>query len=219
MHTAIAAALAGDRALAVRVDLRPPFAWSVADTIDQLRGANAYVEELPRRRRLVVAGATDLAANLATLAEPLRRRVVVDPRSGHVASGAFPETVEVVHAWPDEWIETHPLGPTDAVVALSHDPRIDDRAIRAALASEAGHVAALGSRTTHQERLRRLAGVRGLDRLAGPAGLDLGAASLADTALSIMAEVIAAENGRSGGRLRDGDLPIRASAGLVPVAG
>ncbi|WP_416986564.1 XdhC family protein [Streptomyces sp. T028] len=73
----------------------------------------------------------------------------------------------------------HPLAARDAVVALSHDPRIDERALRAALAGHAGYVAALGSRATHAGRLRRLTGVPGLDRLAGPAGLDLGGASLA----------------------------------------
>jgi xanthine dehydrogenase accessory factor len=67
-----------------------------------------------------------------------------------------------------------------------------------------------GSRATHRQRLRRLDGLPGLHRLAAPAGLDLGGASLSDTALSILAEMVAAENGRGGGPLRDGDLSIRA---------
>lgn len=104
----------------------------------------------------------------------------------------------------------HGLRSSDAVVMLSHDPRIDDRGIRAALAGGVGHVAALGSRATHRQRLHRLDGLPGLQRLAAPAGLDLGGASLADTALSILAGMVAAENGRDGGPLRDGDLSIRA---------
>ncbi|MEV6862068.1 XdhC family protein [Streptosporangium subroseum] len=213
VHGAITAALEEDRPLAVRVGLRPPYGWSVAAATDRFGGDGpAFVEELRPRRRLVLAGATDLAAVVAAVAERLDRTVVVvDPRPDHVRSGAFPAAAMVVRAWPDVWLADHRLGAGDAVVALSHDPRIDDRAVRAALAGDAGHVAALGSRATHAQRLRRLAGTPGLDRLVGPVGLDLGGSSLGETALSILAEMIAAENGRSGRRLRDGDLPIRAA--------
>lgn len=216
VHTAITEALRSDRPLAVGVGLRPPYRWSVAATADGLTGDGpAFVEELPRRPRLVLIGATDLAAVVATLAESTHRAViVVDPRPGHARSGTIPATATVVRAWPDEWLAGHPLGSGDALVALSHDPRIDDRAIRAALAGAAGHVAALGSRATHAQRLRRLAGTPGLDRLVGPAGLDLGGASLAETALSILAEIVAVGNGRSGRRLRDNHRPIRA----IPLA-
>ncbi|GEC08782.1 hypothetical protein SSP24_64370 [Streptomyces spinoverrucosus] len=113
-----------------------------------------------------------------------RKVVVVDPRPGHVASGAFTGTADVVRAWPDDWIARHPLAAPDAVVALSHDPRIDDRALRAALAGPAGYVAALGSRATHARRLRCLTDAPGLARLAGPAGLDLGGASLAENRIA-----------------------------------
>jgi xanthine dehydrogenase accessory factor len=211
VHGAITAALTHDQTLAVRVSLRPPYPWSTATTARELDDTEAFVEELAQRRRLVLVGATDLAATLAGLAEPLRRKVVVlDPRTTHVRSGAFPSTAEIVRVWPDEWMTPHRLASSDAVVVLSHDPRIDDRGIRAALAAGAGHVAALGSRATHRQRLRRLDGLPGLHRLAAPAGLDLGGASLGDTALSILAGMVAAENGRAGGPLRDGDLSIRA---------
>ncbi|MEV0942119.1 XdhC family protein [Micromonospora wenchangensis] len=210
VHDAITVALRRDRPVAVGVGLQPPYRWSVAPTRAQLPDSQpTYVEELPRRRRLVLTGATDLAAVVATLAESLDLAVsVIDPRPLHVGSGALPASVRLVRAWPGEWLTRHPPGPGDAVVAVSHDPRIDDQAIRAALAGGAGHVAALGSRATHTQRLRRLAGTPGLDRLAGPAGLDLGGASLAEAALSILAEVVAAGNGRAGGRLRDSRLPI-----------
>ncbi|MFI1400389.1 XdhC family protein [Streptomyces sp. NPDC020681] len=213
VHSAITAALAEDRPLAVRVGLRPPYPWSTAPTVGQLPDEEpAFTEQLAAGPRLVLVGATDLAAVLATLAQPLHRKVtVLDPRTNHVASGAFPDTAEVVRAWPDEWITQHPLAARDAVVTLSHDPRIDDRALRAALAGPAAYVAALGSRTTHAGRLQRLADAPGLDRLTGPAGLDLGGASLAESALSVLAELVAVDNGRSGRRLRAGNLPIRAA--------
>ncbi|MCZ4102456.1 MULTISPECIES: XdhC family protein [Streptomyces] len=116
VHSAITAALAEDRPLAVRVGLLPPYPRSTATTPGQLPYEGpAFTEELASRPQLLLIGATDLAAVLATLARPLHRRVVVlDPRPGHVASGAFPDTVAVVRAWPDKWIARHPLGARDA---------------------------------------------------------------------------------------------------------
>lgn len=214
VHAAITQALLNDRPIAIGIGLRPPHCWSVAATPDRLgRDGPTFVEELRRRPQLVLIGATDLAAVVSTMAESIGHAVtVVDPRPGHAESGAIPATARLVRAWPDAWLAGHPLERQDALVALSHDPRIDDRAIRAALTGDAGHVAALGSRATAAQRLRRLAGTPGLDRLTGPAGLDLGGASLAETALSILAEIVAVGNGRSGWRLRDQDHPIRAKA-------
>ena len=214
VHTAITTALARDEPLAVRVALHPPYTWSTAATTDHLDVTGAFIEQLPQRRRLILVGATDLAATLAGLAEQLHRRVIiVDPRAGHLGSGAFPADAETVLAWPDQWMAEHRLRASDAVVVLSHDPRIDDRGIRAALAGGAGHVAALGSRATLRQRLRRLDGLPGLKRLAAPAGLDLGGTSTAETALSILAGIVAAGNGRTGGLLRDIGLPIHAVPG------
>jgi xanthine dehydrogenase accessory factor len=206
VHTMITDALAADRDVTVGVELQAPFRWSIGGP-----GAG-FVERVPARRRLVLVGATDLAAVLATLAESVGRAVtVVDPRPGHLASGAFPASATLVRAWPDEG----PVGAGDAVVVLSHDPRIDDRGIVAALAAGAEYVAALGSRATHAQRLLRLAGTPGLERLSGPAGLDLGGGSIAETAVSILAELVAVENGRTGGRLRDAGAPIRAETGIL----
>jgi xanthine dehydrogenase accessory factor len=210
VRAAITAALAADESLALRIDLRAPYGWSTATTVEALTGGDAYfVEELRPRARLVLVGATDLAAAVAGLAVSLHRVVVVDPRAEHARPAMFPAGTPVVRAWPDEWLTAHPPGPRDAVLVLTHDPRIDDRAIRAALGGAAGHVAVLGSRATHARRLARLADVAGLDRLAGPAGLDLGGTSLAETALSMLAEVVAVANRRAGGRLRHLCDPIR----------
>ena len=210
VHSVITAALARDQSLTVCVALEPPYGWSVSTGPDNGQRRNAYAERLEPRRRLVLVGATDLAAIMAAMAATLDRRVIViDPRPGHLAAGAFPATAELVHAWPDDWLERNPPAGSDALVTLSHDPRIDDRALRAALPGPAGHVAALGSRATHAQRRDRLAGVSGLDRLAGPAGLDLGGATLAETALSILAELVAVENGRTGQPLRDTHRSIR----------
>ncbi|MGW4533059.1 XdhC family protein [Nocardia sp. NPDC004340] len=210
VHTEITAALRHDTELTIRTALRPPHTWTV--TTDSAVGANtesAFTEQLSGRRTLVLAGATDLAAGIAGFAEALQLAVVVvDPRPAHIASGVFPGSVALVRAWPQEWLTANPLRRYDAVIALSHDPRIDDGAVRAALAGRAEYVAALGSRATHEQRLRRLAGTIGLERLTGPVGLDLGGITLAETALSILGELVATGNGRSGGSLRHGHRPI-----------
>jgi xanthine dehydrogenase accessory factor len=212
VHSVITAALAHDQPLTVSVALDQPYGWSVSTGPDNRQPHNAFVERIERRRRLLLVGATDVAATLAAMTAVLDRRVVViDPRPRHLTSGAFPATAELVQAWPDDWLEHNPPDGSDALVTLSHDPRIDDRALRAALPGPAGYVATLGSRATHAQRLRRLAGVPGLDRLAGPAGLDLGGATPAETALSILAELVAVENGRTGRSLRGGHQSIRAA--------
>jgi xanthine dehydrogenase accessory factor len=205
VHAAITAALAADESLDVGTALEFPYRWRLGGT------AGAFVERLRPRRRLVLVGATDLAATIAGMAEGLDRRVViVDPRAGHLSSGAFPAGAALVRSWPDEWLRHHPLEENDAVITLSHDPRIDDRALRAALPGPARHVAALGSRATHRQRLGRLDGTPGLARLRGPAGLDLGGARIGETALSILAELVALDHGRTGQPLHTGQLPIRA---------
>ncbi|WP_158603464.1 XdhC family protein [Micromonospora radicis] len=205
VFAAVSAALATRRPLAVAVELEPPFRWSTAADRSGLPGGSEhFVEELRSGPVLLVVGATDLAAMLAALAAPLGQRVVVvDPRPAYARPERVPTADDVVCVWPDEWLAAAKLTTRDAVLVVTHDPRIDDRAIRAALAGSAGYVGVLGSRDTHTRRLARLAGLPGLDRLTGPAGLDLGATSLAQTALSMLAEVVAVGNRRTGGRLRD----------------
>ncbi|MDR7275358.1 XdhC family protein [Catenuloplanes atrovinosus] len=211
----ITEALAADRPITVGVSPEAPWAWSAGPA------AAGFTEELRPGPRLIVAGATDLGAALAALGRTVGRRVeIVDPRPSHARAGMFPGASRVTRAWPDEWLAAHPPSPADAVVAITHDPRIDDRVLRVALPGPAGYVGALGSRATQKQRLDRLHGTPGLDRLSGPAGLDLGATSIAETALSILAEIVAAGHARAGGPISASALPIQAQpAGAVRPPG
>ena len=131
-----------------------------------------------------------------------------DPRSQFATQERFPDAEKVVAAWPEEAFEA--VGGIDRatyVAVLTHDPKLDDAALTIALPSDAAYVGAMGSSRAQAKRRERLlaAGMDEvlLERLAAPIGLDLGAVGPEETALSIMAEVVAVRNGRSGGRLRD----------------
>jgi xanthine dehydrogenase accessory factor len=157
--------------------------------------------------RLIVFGAVDFAAALVHLARGIGwRPYIVDPRSRFATRERFPEAEEVVVAWPDEALRR--LGGIDratSIVVLTHDPKLDDAALSIALRSDAAYVGAMGSRRAQAARRERLlaAGLTDEDlaRLAAPTGLDLGAMSSEETALSILAEVVAVRHGREGGRL------------------
>jgi xanthine dehydrogenase accessory factor len=163
----------------------------------------------------VIFGAVDLAEALCRAAALLGwRSVVVDARPGLATRERIPSAGELVVAWPGEAIEE--LAPDDstAVVVLTHEERFDVPALAGALASEAFYIGALGSRRTQARRRERLQEI-GVDeeqlaRIAGPAGLDLGAETPAETALSILAEIVAAASGREGGRLAESDGRIHA---------
>ena len=157
--------------------------------------------------RLILFGAVDIAAALCTLARATGwRPYVVDPRARFAAPGRFPDAEEVLAAWPEEAFAR--LGGIDAatsVVVLTHDPKLDDAALTIALRSPARFVGAMGSRRAHATRRERLLAAgfsdEELDRLSAPLGLDLGAITREETALSILSEVVAARHGREGGRL------------------
>jgi xanthine dehydrogenase accessory factor len=177
----------------------------------ELEGERVFAEVLGPAPRLVVVGATDTAEALCRAANGLGWRTeVVDPRPALVTRERLPSPDELVTAWPDE-LEA---GPDTAVVVLTHEERLDVPALTTALASEAFYVGAIGSRKTQAKRRERLleAGVpdEGLERLSGPAGLDLGADTPAETAVSILAEILAVRAGRQGGRLVERAGPIHA---------
>lgn len=146
-------------------------------------------------RRLLIVGAVQIAQVLAGLARELGiATVVIDPRGRFLTSERFPG-VTLDDRWPDEAIAAlRPDGAT-AVVTLSHDPKIDDPALIVALNDGAGYVAALGSRRSHAARRERLSAELTsdqIDRIEGPAGIDIGAVGPAEIALSIAAGMVRA---------------------------
>ena len=151
-------------------------------------------------RRLIVVGAVQIAQSLVGLARTLGiETVVVDPRGRFLTEERFPDTA-LDDRWPDEAVEAYKPGPSTAVVTLSHDTKIDDPALVAALAANTGYVGALGSRKSHAARLQRLteAGVSAEDlaRIDGPVGLDIGAIGPAEIALSIAGAMVKAFHDR-----------------------
>jgi xanthine dehydrogenase accessory factor len=161
--------------------------------------------------RLILFGAVELAGALSHLARALGwRAYVVDPRERFAVAERFPDAEAVLAAWPEAAFDR--LGGIDgstAVAVLTHDPVLDDPALKIALRSPAMFVGAMGSRRTQAARRERLRaaglGDAELARLCGPVGLDLGARTSLETALSILGEIVAARHGRDGGRLTDGD--------------
>jgi xanthine dehydrogenase accessory factor len=143
--------------------------------------------------RLIVVGAVHIAQALAPMASLAGYHVtVVDPRRAFATDSRFPD-VAVTRDWPDEAMAALAPDRRTAVVALTHDPKLDDPGLDVALRSEAFYVAALGSRRTHAGRLERLRALghdgATLARIHGPAGLDIGAVSPAEIAVSVMAEM------------------------------
>jgi xanthine dehydrogenase accessory factor len=162
-----------------------------------------FVEVYPVRPRLVVVGAVEVARSLVRLARELGfETVVIDGRASFATAERFPEVDRLVVGWPDEVADDIGLGPNDAVAVLTHDVKFDEPAIVTALQRQCRYVGAVGSRKTQVDRHRRLldAGVSAdeLARLRGPVGLDLGGRAPAETALAILAEIVAERYGGSG---------------------
>jgi xanthine dehydrogenase accessory factor len=165
--------------------------------------------------RLFVYGAVDTAEALCRVAKLLGwTAVVADARSAFATRDRVPSADELLVAWPEEAFDQVKPDVGTAVIVLTHDDKFDLPALRAALASDAFYIGALGSRRNQERRRERLleAGVSEaeLDRISGPCGLDIGAGSPAETALSIVAELLAARVGRAGGSLRDAKTRIHA---------
>ena len=166
--------------------------------------------------RLFVYGAVDTAEALCRAAKLLGwRTVVADARASFATPERMPSADELLLLWPDDALAQVEPDLGTAVVVLTHDDKFDLPLIRGALASDAFYVGWIGSHR-NQERRRGLLREDGvtddeLDRVSGPTGLDIGAATPAETAVSILAEIIAARSGRDGGRLRDAKSRIHAS--------
>ncbi len=170
------------------------------------RGA-LFIDVVAPAPRLILFGAVDIAAPLCSLARTAGwRPYVVDPRGRFATAERFQDAEEVVASWPEEaFAHLGGIDPATSIVVLTHDPKLDDAALTAALRSPAAFVGAMGSRRAQAARRERLlaAGMddEDLERLSAPVGLDLGAIGKEETALSILAEVVAARHSRDGGRL------------------
>lgn len=159
-------------------------------------GRRLFVQLFLPPLRLAVVGAVHIAQALVPMASLAGYDVtVIDPRRAFASDDRFPD-VTMSGEWPDEALEALRPDRRTAVVTLTHDPKLDDPALDVALRSPAFYIAALGSRRTHGARLERLTALghdaTGLARIHGPAGIDIGAVSPAEIAVSVLAEMTAA---------------------------
>jgi xanthine dehydrogenase accessory factor len=176
-------------------------AWGEPDTV------TVFFNVMGAPPRMIILGALDYAASLATVGRFLGYWVTVcDARPVFATSERFPNAHDVVVAWPHKYLAATSIDARTAICVLTHDPKFDVPALQIALRSPAVYVGAMGSRRTCEDRERRLreAGVaeHELGRLAAPIGLDLGASTPAETAVSIAAELVAARRRGSGEPLR-----------------
>ena len=198
----------GDAGLdSAAVEAAEELMWAERSELRKVGDVSLFVDVTAPAPRLVIFGAVDYAAALCRLARAAGwRPFVCDPRSQFATPQRFPEAEEVLAEWPEQAFAR--LGGIDRatyIAVLTHDPKLDDAALEIALRSEAPYVGAMGSRRAQAQRRERLlaAGLEEevLARIAAPIGLDLGAVTPEETALSIMSEVVAVRNGRDGGRL------------------
>jgi xanthine dehydrogenase accessory factor len=162
-------------------------------------GVEAFVEVVLPPPTLIAIGGVHITIALVALAKTLGyTTIVVDPRKAFGNVERFPHVDRLVQAWPDEALADIPLTRSTAVAMLTHDPKLDDPALKLALPSPAFYVGALGSRNTQAKRRQRLLeeGLRpeDLDRLHGPIGLELNASTPEEIALSIMGQIVAERN-------------------------
>ena len=173
-----------------------------------LETGSVFIEAFAPRPRLVVVGATEVARHLVAFARGLGyATIVIDPRTAFAAPERFPDVDALIDDWPEEAFAAMGVGPLDAVAVLSHDPKLDEPAIVDAFRRGAQYVGAIGSAKTQAERRDRLlaAGLRpeDVDRLKAPIGLDLGGREPSETALAVIAEIVAARRGGSAVPMRD----------------
>jgi xanthine dehydrogenase accessory factor len=175
-----------------------------------------FVESWAPPPQMWIFGAVDFTAALAKVAKVLGYRVTVcDAREVFATRRRFPMADEVIVSWPSPVFAERGsrLGQRDAVCILTHDPKFDVPAVQGALATRVGYIGVMGSRKTHEKRMQRLAEVgidqpEQIDRLMSPIGLDLGARTPEETAISICAEIIARRTGRRTPSLRGASGPI-----------
>lgn len=180
-------------------------------------GRTVFCDVFGRRPHLVVFGAVDTAEHLCRSATALGwRTTVVDARAMLATAERIPSADELIVDWPEEALERIRPDHATSIVVLTHEDRFDIPALKGALGSDAFYVGALGSRRNQERRRERLLAEgldeAAIDRISGPSGLDLGASTPAETALSILAEILAVRAGRNGGRLKTSKGRIHAEA-------
>jgi xanthine dehydrogenase accessory factor len=171
---------------------------------------SVFIESFAPPPRMLIFGAVDFTAALTRVAKILGYRVTVcDARPVFATTQRFPYADEVVVDWPHRLLEKvgSTLGPRDAICVLTHDPKFDVPAVIEALKTQAGYLGAMGSRRTTDDRNRRLRGEGVTDeqlaRIQAPIGLDLGNRTPEETAISVCAEIIALQSGRTAASLKD----------------
>ncbi len=174
-----------------------------------------FVESFAPQPRMLIFGAVDFTAALARVAKVLGYKVVVcDARKVFATPKRFPMADEIRVEWPDSVFDAYgsKLRPVDAVCILTHDTKFDVPAVVRSLETNVGYIGVMGSRRTHAKRVERLREVGvdpdGLARLMAPIGLDIGGRTPEETAVSVVAEIIAVRAGRAAPSLRDSEGPI-----------
>jgi xanthine dehydrogenase accessory factor len=179
-----------------------------------------FIETFPPPPTLLIFGAVHVAQALTRLAKANGFRVIVtDARAKLATTERFPEADQILQAWPDVALEQLTIEPNTYVAILTHDPKFDEPALLGTLATDARYIGAVGSRKTNRDRRERLraAGVSeaSLERVRGPIGLDIGASTPEEMAISILGEIIAYRNGRRGGPLTEATGNIRGEQATV----
>jgi xanthine dehydrogenase accessory factor len=183
-----------------------------------------FVASFAPSPRMYVFGAIDFSAALCRAGKLLGFHVtVVDAREVFATQKRFPEADEVVVDWPHRWLAAAPVDSRTVICVLTHDPKFDVPALQAAVRTPAAFIGAMGSRRTHDDRVARLreAGMteQELERIHSPIGLDLGARTPEETAISIAAQIISVRWGGSGASLTDGSGPIHLPVPPAPPFG
>jgi xanthine dehydrogenase accessory factor len=180
-----------------------------------------FIQAFAPKPNMYIFGAIDFSRAMARIGKYLGYAVtVIDARPIFATKARIPDADSVVVSWPDEFLQNAPVDERTALIVLTHDVKFDIPLLQVALRTPAGYIGAMGSRRTHANRIDALrqAGITdsGLARINAPIGLDLGARTPEETAISIAAEIIALRERRRGGRLTENDLPVHNSRTPAP---
>lgn len=180
------------------------------DTIE----VEVFIESYPPPPTLLIFGAVHVAQPLSRFAKALGFDVIVsDARAKLATAERFPDADRIIQGWPEDTLAQVTILPNTFVAILSHDPKFDEPALVGTLDTPAAYIGAIGSRKTNEDRRRRLAEAgmspEQIARMRAPIGLDIGAATPEEMAISILAEIIALRRGRTGGSLTNATGHIR----------